>query len=389
MTQALKPHYDLLISGGGPVGLTLALGASQLGLEVLVVEKSVETHTPAPSFDGRMLALNKSSMQLFEQVELYPRLAPKLTPIQHVHVSQQGYLGVTTLHAEEQGVEALGYSVLGRDLGEALASAVQQHGRITLLRPAEISAFTQDDTQVSVHIGEQTVSTALLVGADGTASTVRQQLGWPLEAKAYGSYAILAQVETYLPHENWAYERFTVEGPVALLPHQTHHHKAVMVVPAEQKEDILALSDQAYLAAFTDKMGPRCGGFKAASPRLAYPLQEAYVPRVAEGRVAIMGNASHTQHPVAAQGLNLGLRDVADYLAYLKQPQALSMPTWLQGYEVKRQRDHQAVMGMTDSLIALFQLPQPLAGHLRGVGLMGLELLPRLKRRLARFGMEG
>ncbi len=392
MSLKLKPHYDLVISGGGPVGLSLALGAARLGLEVLVAEKTPVKEVPAPSFDGRMLALNLSSMRLFAQIGLEDVLRPFLTPIEHVHVSQQRFMGVTTLHAEAMGLSALGYSVLGQALGKVLAEAVSRQARITLLQPAALTAFEQQAEHVKIKLhterGELDTAAALLVGADGTHSVVRQQLGWAVEKKDYGSVAILAQVESYLPHRHWAYERFTHDGPVALLPYKTHHHKAVMVVPAEKQPELMALDDSAYLRAFTQRMGARFGGFKAAGARLVYPLQAFYVDKVAQGRVALMGNASHTQHPVAAQGLNLGLRDVADYLSFLAQEQRAPCE-WLAEYEQKRQRDHRAVMGMTDSLIDLFQVPQPLAGHLRGMGLIGLELLPMLKRRVAQFGMEG
>ncbi|HID00143.1 MAG TPA: ubiquinone biosynthesis protein [Piscirickettsiaceae bacterium] len=384
---------DLMICGGGPVGLTLALGAARLGLQVALIERSAPLEPAAEqgSFDGRMLALNLGSQQLLSALGIWSVLAPKTTAIEHVHVSQQGHLGVVTLHADQLGVPALGYSVLGRDLGQVLQQLVQAESRIQVFQPARLSAFEQDDQGVAALIhtetGEQRLRGRLLVGADGTQSTVRSLLGWPLQEKDYHSYAILAQVETWYPHKGWSFERFTAEGPVALLPFGTHQHKAVYVCPATQLDRLMALDDASWLAAFTRKMGPRFGGFRATSPRLAYPLKEAYVPRVATGRVALLGNASHTQHPVAAQGLNLGLRDVADYLAGLETAQALDQPDWLEAFEAKRQADHQAVMGMTDSLVSLFQLPQPLAGHLRGLGLMALEVMPRLKRRLAHFSM--
>lgn len=384
---------DLIISGGGPVGLTLALGAARLGLQVALIERTppLKQAGEQGSFDGRMLALNLGSQQLLQSLGIWSVLAPKTTAIEHVHVSQRGYLGVTTLHADQLGVSALGYSVLGRDLGQVLQQLVQAESHIQVFQPAHLIVFEQGDQGVEAVIqsetGKQRLYGRLLVGADGTQSTVRRLLGWPLQEKDYGSHAILAQVESWHPHKGWSFERFTPEGPVALLPFGARQHKAVYVCPNAQLDRLMALDDAGWLAAFTRKMGPRCGGFRATSPRLAYPLKEAYVPRVAEARVALLGNASHTQHPVAAQGLNLGLRDVADYLAGLATPQALGQPDWLEAFEAKRKADHQAVMGMTDSLVTLFQLPQPLAGHLRGLGLMALEVMPRLKRRLAHFSM--
>ena len=383
---------DLLIVGGGPVGLVLGIGAARAGLSVVVVESSASRQRKTrTSFDGRMLALSLGSRQFLEEVGIWEALAPVSTRILHVHVSQRGHLGVTRLHAADMGVPALGYSVLGQDLGEVLLALAQSQPGLNLMRPARVDTFEQRAEDVAVQLsgenGPAHVRTRLLVGADGTHSTVRQRLGWPAQEKDYGSHAILAQVETWLPHEGWSFERFTPEGPVALLPWKTHHHKAVYVCPNDQLEHLMALDDDAWLAAFTGKMGPRFGGFRATSPRVAYPLKAVYVPRVVEGRVALLGNASHTQHPVAAQGLNLGLRDVKAYLAALDKPGALSDPDWLVMYEKQRQQDHHRIMGMTDSLINLFQMPQPLTGHLRGLGLLALEMLPLLKRRIARRGM--
>ncbi|WP_294947558.1 FAD-dependent monooxygenase [Sulfurivirga sp.] len=386
----MAERYDLIISGGGPVGLTLALGAARQGRSVLVLEQA-PPEQGGESFDGRMLALNRASRAVLQRVGAWEALAPQLTAIEHVHVSQRGHFGVVTLHAGEQGVDALGWSVLGRDLGLTLQRLVQETPNITLRQPARLTDFRQTAEGVEVRFqggeAEAQAHGRLLVGADGTRSRVREVLGWPLEEKDYGAWAVIAQVETHHPHDGWAFERFTPDGPVALLPWRTRQHKAVMVVPDREIDRIMGLDDSGWLAAFEAKMGPRFGGFAATSPRLRYPLKESYVQRVAEGRVALLGNASHTQHPVAAQGLNLGLRDVADYLDGLALEDALEDPAWLSDYEQRRRQDHRAVMGATDSLIALFQLPQPLAGHLRGAGLLGLQLAAPLKRRLAGFFM--
>lgn len=386
----MAERHDLIISGGGPVGLTLALGAARLGRSVLVLEQA-PPQQGGGSFDGRMLALNRASRAVLERVGAWDALIPQLTAIEHVHVSQRGHFGVMTFHAAEQGVDALGWSVPGRALGLTLRRLAQETPGITLRQPARLEDFrlTAEGVDVRFHAGEaeEQAFGRLLVGADGTRSRVREVLGWPLEEKDYGAWAVIAQVETYHAHEGWAFERFTPDGPVALLPWRTRHHKAVMVVPDGEIDRIMALDDREWLAAFEEKMGPRFGGFATTSPRLRYPLRETYVQRVAEDRVVLLGNASHTQHPVAAQGLNLGLRDVADYLDGLAQDEALADPAWLGDYERRRQQDHRAVMGATDSLIALFQLPQPLAGHLRGAGLLGLQLAAPLKRRMAGFFM--
>ena len=378
---------ELIVVGGGPVGLALAIGAQREGVRTVVIERSAPRQTEGTAFDGRMLALNLASQQLLARIGVWDALAPHTTPIEHVHVSQQGHFGLTLMHAEEMGVPALGYSVLGADLGAVLWQVAERAG-VQSLRPAQVVDVAVTDTGVAVQLQDGArLQGELLAGADGTYSRVREAMGWPLQEKDYGAHAVLAQVRTRQPHRGWSFERFTPTGPVALLPHRTHHHKAVYVCPNEELDRVMALDDHGWLDAFTAKMGPRLGGFDAVSPRLAYPLKEAYVPRVADGRVALLGNASHTQHPVAAQGLNLGLRDVADYLDALQQRDAWGSESWAKAYEQRRQRDHQAVMRMTDSLVTVFQCRLPAAGHLRGAGLVATQLLPVLKKRLARFSM--
>lgn len=378
---------DLIVVGGGPVGLALAIGAQRQGIRTQLVERSATARSEGTSFDGRMLALNLASQQLLERIGIWDELAPFATPIRHVHVSQQGHFGLTLMHAEEMGVPALGYSVLGVDLGKVLWQGAERAG-VEVVRPAQVVAVEQDEHGITVRLENGSpLRGVLLAGADGTHSRVREAMGWPLQEKDYGAHAVLAQVKTRQPHDGWSFERFTPQGPVALLPHRTHHHKAVYVCPNERLDAVMALDDRDWLEAFAARMGQRLGGFDEVSPRLAYPLKEAYVPRVAEGRVALLGNASHTQHPVAAQGLNLGLRDVADYLDALRQRDAWGSAAWAQAYETKRQADHQAVMRMTDSLVNIFQCRLPGAGHLRGAGLVATQLMPGLKRHLARFSM--
>jgi 2-octaprenyl-6-methoxyphenol hydroxylase len=381
-----------VIAGGGPVGLTLALGLAQQGYRVTLLEKVEPKAGAVNSFDGRVLALSEGSRQILQSLGLWPALLAHLTPIKHVHVSQKGYLGLTLIHAEEMNVAALGYSIRAEALGEVLWQAVRAQANIDIRCPAQLLGFVQDEEDVYVDVeqlGQRvSVRAKLLLGADGTDSQVRRGLNWRLVHKSYHAWAILAQVDTFEPHENWAFERFTAQGPVALLPLSSHSHKLVYVASDEEYADLLALSDEAFIAAFSRKMGERFGGYHRLSGRVAYPLTESYVERVAQGRAVLLGNASHTQHPVAAQGLNLGLRDVASLLAGL-QIQGVDDVSWLAGYERERQQDHRQVMGLTDGLIRVFEHPSPFVGHLRGVAMMALQAMPGLKRRLARFSMRG
>jgi len=394
---------DVVISGGGPVGLLLALGLAQQGQKTVLAEAFLPVENAPNSFDGRVLALSHGSMLALERLGVWQDLTPFVTDILHVHVSQKGYLGITTLHAEEVGVPALGYSVQSCDLGEVLWKHVKQSAQIQVLCPAKVVDFTEVDGGVQVQVEQTedsepvmlTVEAKLIVGADGTHSQVRKIAQLPMEEKSYQAFGVLAQIETEEHPNHWSYERFTEEGPVALLPMKGHAHKAVLVCPEQDVEQIKALNDQDFIALFASKMGERLGAFTRVSPRVVYPLKETYVPQLAKGRALLMGNASHTQHPVAAQGLNLGIQDIEVFLNEVqKMAQAsdthdIGQPLFLAKYAELRKPAHEKVMGLTDGLIQIFQHRSPIVGHLRGLGLMAMQAMPSVKRRFARFAMGG
>lgn len=413
-----KMTADVFISGGGPVGLMLALGLAQQNYQVVLAEPfpvnedDLES-TAKNSFDGRVLALSKGSQKFLQKLGLWTELSPKCTAIEHIHVSQKGYLGLTTLHADEVDVDALGFSIKSSDLGLVLWRNVNATENITTFTPAKLSSFEQNSQKVTVTVeavaadqeteqAEQSekanivaeVTVDLIVGADGTNSKVRQILNLPLEEKFYDAYGVLAQIETEQHPQGWAYERFTENGPVALLPLNNHFHKAVMVVPSAEVERVQALNDKEYLNLFADKMGERLGAFTKVSDRVVYPLKESYAPQMSLGRALLMGNASHTQHPVAAQGLNLGIRDIEVFLALCERHADspsfdMGAKQLLHDYVEQREPDHKKVMGLTDTLIQVFQHQSPIVGHLRGIGMMAMQAMPSVKKRFSKFAMHG
>lgn len=389
-------NYDAMIVGAGPVGLTLALALARRSYRVLLVEKGAAGE--GPSFDARVLALTWASKEFLAKEGLWDSLKPFTTDILHVHVSQKGYMGLTQLHADEMKVPALGFSILASDLGRVLWEAAHAAENITVWADTELVTLQNDADRVTAELknaqGQHSVQVPLLVGADGTQSKVRQTLQLPLHEKAYEAVGVIAKIDTEHPHQGWSFERFTSEGPVALLPMAESSHKAVMVVPAEKKAWAENLSDEAFITAFTEKMGERFGRILSVSPREMYPLKETYVDTMVKGRTVLMGNASHTQHPVAAQGLNLGLADIAAFLNTavdehdsVNPSLDLGAPEPLNHYAHTQQAHHKTIMGLTDGLIQIFQAPSPVVGHLRGLGLMAMEALPSLRKRFSKIGM--
>jgi len=382
----------IVIAGGGPVGLSLALGLVRQGHKVSLVDPVEPKQNLSASFDGRMLALSASSVALFKDIGVWSLLQPFTTDIKHIHVSQKGYLGLTLIHADELGVDALGYAIRANDLGRILWQSVLAESRIHGYYGSRVdSIFDQNHQSLMVNIltgqHRHAQPASILIGADGTDSKVRQLMSIPFKQNHYDAWAFLAQVRSRDAHHGWAYERFTQQGPVALLPIDSHDHKLVYVVPEADKARVEALDDEAFLADFYQQMGVRMGGFERISSRIAYPLTEGRTEQLFKGRMVLMGNACHTQHPVAAQGLNLGLRDVSDFLNMTKT--GLPTTNALQAFELLRLKDHQQVMQLTDGLIRVFQHASPMVGHLRGLGLMVLQALPPLKKRLARFASRG
>lgn len=382
---------DVFISGGGPVGLILAIGLARAGKTVVLAEKNAFDQGEKGSFDGRVLALTYGSVCFLEALGIWTELKSYTTPIEHVHVSQKGYLGLTHLHASEMNVPALGYSVTASDLGNVLWQAASSLEGVSLFSQSGLVDFKlkQDQQQVCLETqsGQRVFEVDLVVGADGTQSTVRQLLELPIEVKDYQAFGVIAKIETEQHPNGWAFERFTEQGPVALLPMHKHESKAVWVVPADEVEQVKILDDEAFIHAFSQRMGERLGSFVTVSERVFYPLTETYVPTFIKPRAVLMGNASHTQHPVAAQGLNLGISDIQAFLERGKHATDLGEWSLLSAYADERRKHHEKIMGLTDGLIQLFQTDSPMVGHMRGLGLMAMNAIPSLRKRFTKMTM--
>ncbi|MDG4813340.1 FAD-dependent monooxygenase [Hydrogenovibrio sp. 3SP14C1] len=382
---------DVFISGGGPVGLILAIGLARAGRTVVLAEKNAFDQGEKGSFDGRVLALTYGSVCTLDTLGIWSDLKPCTTPIEHVHVSQKGYLGLTHLHASEMNVPALGYSVTASDLGHVLWQNAAGLEGVTLFSQSGLVDFQLQEDKQRVQLetlsGQQTFEVDLVIGADGTQSTVRQLLDLPIEIKDYQAFGVIAKIETEQHPNGWAFERFTEQGPVALLPMQEHESKAVWVVPAEEVEHVKALDDKDFIQAFSQRMGERLGAFISVSERVFYPLTETYVPTFIKPRAVLMGNASHTQHPVAAQGLNLGISDIQAFLDEATNVTDLGEWSLLSDYADERKTQHEKIMGLTDGLIQVFQTEAPAVGHLRGLGLMAMDVIPSLRKRFTKMTM--
>ncbi|HQT30574.1 MAG TPA: FAD-dependent monooxygenase [Thiobacillus sp.] len=379
------------IVGAGPVGAVCALALCQQGIAVQVLEAQPE----AARADGRTLALSYGSQLILERLGVWRRLQD-VTPITRIHISQRGALGVTRLTAEEVDVTALGYVLPYATLTAALKQALAE-AEIAVEYGVAVTGIESDAAAATLHTDDgRRLAAPLVVVADGgrgdAASKVRAAPAPKLQ-RDYEQLAVVCEVQTELPHDNQAYERFTPQGPAALLP-KGDRYALVWTASHADAERIAALDDAAFLAELYRHFGGRQGLFLSASPRKTFPLKLAYVGSTAADRVVRIGNAAQTLHPVSGQGFNIGLRDAWELASLCgdASPDALGNAAMLAAYARGRRVDVLGGVGFTDFLVRVFSNDIAPVRHARGLGLLALELCPPLKNFVARrmiFGARG
>ncbi|MEQ1662553.1 MAG: FAD-dependent monooxygenase [Thiobacillus sp.] len=372
-----------VIVGAGPVGAVCALALAQQGITARVLEAQPETVRG----DSRTLALSHGSQLILAWLGVWDALA-EVTPITRIHISQRGAFGVARLSADEVGVPALGYVLSYATLAAALKQALSDAG-VAVEYGVAVERIAPDSSLASLHTTRGEVTTPLAVVADGGRGSFAPT---PKYQHDYAQQAVVCDVQTELPHAQQAYERFTPDGPAALLP-KGDHYALVWTADNADAERIAAMDDNAFLAALYQHFGGRQGRFLAASPRKTFPLSLAYTGCEAAARVVRIGNAAQTLHPVAGQGFNIGLRDAWELAALCgESPEALGSDAMLTAYARGRRADVIGGLGFTDFLVRTFSNDLLPIRHARGLGLFALEALPSLKTFVARrmmFGARG
>jgi 2-octaprenyl-6-methoxyphenol hydroxylase len=407
---------QVLIAGGGHVGLSFALLLANHGIASTLLEKNsyptispTDDSTRSHYLDSRNTALSRRTVQIYQEIGLWDELQSHACRIDSVQISEQGSFGRAQLNKSEEKVESFGQVIENAWLGRKLLLAAQQSPLVTLIDNASVNAVTQQADGVTLSFSndseaenEQQLQASVLVACDGRDSTVRQLLNIGTTTYDYQQTAIVGVVETDMPHEHVAIERFSPAGPLAVLPltdpegdgnddyQQGYRRSVVWVCPTGEETKYLE-DDAHFLQTLQQAFGQRAGKFVAAGRRGAYPLTRVLANKQVDGRCVIMGNAAHTLHPVAGQGFNLCMRD-AHVLAQMMSSQVLKgedigNAQLLKRYEKARQTDQKRVIRFCDAVVHGFTHPNPAIKLARNMALVAFDKLPNIKPLVATYAM--
>lgn len=410
--------YDVLIIGGGLVGGSLACALQNTSLRIAVLEAIPYDSTQQPSFDSRTVALAYGAKQIFQSMDLWSDIeALGVAAIKDIHVSDRGHIGATHLSSDRylnnsSKIDALGYVVENRVIGKVINQRLldkSENNNVTFLCPAELSHLTISPSLVTAKYTidnlEHSITASLIIAADGGNSKVRELTKTKISKRDYEQCAIIANVAMEIEHNNIAFERFTDTGPLAMLPTTadiedrnnrcSNRCSMVWTIRADQQQEMSELGDVEFIKRLEARFGKRLGHVIKIGERFIYPLSLIRLRDFVQPRLAFIGNAAHTLHPVAGQGFNLGLRDVAVIAEVLTDAHNngddLGSLQVLNQYAKWRRRDHRQATFITDSLVKIFSSNFTPIVVARNLGLMATELFPPVKKLLTRnaIGMAG
>ena len=384
---AVNLEFDIAILGGGLVGSSLACALDGRGYRVALIEGSPPRQAP-PGFDDRKLALAAASLNALQALAVLPGPGEAPSPIQRIHVSRQGDFGVVRMAASDTGREYFGGVLTAHALGAALEHRLASLRDLQLLRPARVTAISPSERgwQLQLEEGSLSLSTRLLVAADGTRSFARQALAIGVQEHDYQQTLLVCSASCERDADGTAYERFSDSGPVAFLP-MGRDYGVICAVARAEADAILALDDPSYADYVQQRFGWRAGRIRRVGARSAYPIQRVLADRLTASRAVLVGNAAQTIHPIGAQGFNLGLRDALTLAETLQGHADPGSDEVLRAYEGARREDRERTLAFSDGLARATANPSFPMHVLRSLGLLGLGHVPGLAAPLAAGAM--
>lgn len=387
-------HFDVGIIGGGLVGASLARLLSKLQITTLVLDKSPAESLYAANLDNRGLALAATSANILQKnIPIWDQLVKYSFPIKSIHVSEQNSFGFTKIDAAKYNIPALGYVVSASALGTALIRDLEQLPYITVMRPAIIqSVFLNTQQQTwELAVEEQKIQVKLLVAADGSDSFLRSMNNIQVNTRDFQQSAIVTNIKTQLNSKQIAFERFTPEGVLALLPFGDSQMKCVWTIENSKLPMLHECTDQEFLQAVQAAIGYRLGKLFSVSERKIFPIKQIIADQIYASSTVLIGNAANTLHPVAAQGFNLGLRDAVCLAEVLKNAKARELQIndmrILAEYADARKADHSATLKHTCSLVDTFASKNTGTRIIRRLGLIAAQVIPQLNQRITEQGL--
>jgi 2-octaprenyl-6-methoxyphenol hydroxylase len=389
----LAKRYDIAIVGGGLVGASLACALAPLGLKVALLEAVPPRAASQPSYDDRTLALSASSCKILQGLKIWPSLSGNATPIRQIQVREYQRPGRVVMEPGELGLDRFGNVVEARVFGAAVLQQLARIETLDFLCPVSVSGVRTDGQAARISYedesGAHRIEAALLIGADGANSFVRESLGIEAEKYDYRQTAVICNITPEKDHRGRAFECFTPSGPFAVMPHVEGRCGLIWCVSPERATEIVALPEPEFLAEAHQRFGNHLGPFLKMGQTSSYPLRLVRAVEDVRTRAVILGNAAHAIHPIGAQGFNLGLRDVAVLAELLwkesKKGSAADFgnPGLLNQYSNWRKPDHKATIAYSDGLARIFANPSRLASSARTAGLLAHAFFPPLRRQLA------
>ncbi|MCB1827725.1 MAG: FAD-dependent monooxygenase [Coxiellaceae bacterium] len=393
MTVDKAKNYDIVIVGAGLVGTSVIAGLQNAGFRIAVLE----THLPSiidPDYeDSRPISLAYGSERCLSAWGLWSSLSSSALPIERLHVSEQGRLGRVVFSASDYALPALGYVVPFSSLQRHLYQCAASQEHVDFIGIEKIVALHCDSSGARVEYiasgKKELINANLLIAADGAQSHCRSLLNIPTEKKASDEVAFIATLTFAKPHEAMAYQRFTTKGSLALLPlFDRQKMRLVWTMSSRLHEKISSWTEDSLLQEIVEAFGGRLKELKSIERDAVFPLQTIIAKQTVQPSMVLLGNAAHTIYPVAAQGFNLGLQDAAVLVQLLRrakeQGQSIGAMDVLQRYVERRESNQQIVMRWTERVAQVFHWRVPVFDHLRGLALLGLDMVPSLKENFAR-----